>query len=178
MGSDVTQEEILFFRPLAQKYIYFYGVDAAREILQQSKETVFTKTRYFKSPIVGQQARSRFAPEAMMGREELTEFDGAVDSVLTTLAGGGNNLLGRTHHLAPTRQRGTFLVINTESGFMEVDPSTGQPVYVNANAILKARGMRLRQGARAAETEFRRIQEMDLTSDEFAEEFAKRRFRQ
>lgn len=178
MGSDISQEEILFFRPLAQKYIYFYGVDAAREILQQSKDTVFTRTKYFQSPIVGQQARSRFAPEAIMGREELNEFDGAVDAVLRTLTGGANNFLGRTHHLAPTRQRGTFLVINTESGLLEVDRSTGQPVYVNANAILKARGMRLRQGARAAETEFMRIQNMDLTSDEFAEEMARRRFRQ
>lgn len=176
MGSNISQEEVLFFRPLAQKYIYFYGVDAAREILQQSKDTVFTRTKYFKSPIMGEQARSRFAPEAIMGREELNEFDSAVDTVLRTLTGGANNLLGRTHHLAPTRQRGTFLVIDTNTGLLQVDKSTGQPVYVNANAILKARGMRLRQGARAAEEQLMRIQKMDVTSEEFGEEAARRRF--
>ena len=40
-----------------------------------------------------------------MGKDELVEFDRAVNSILTTLAGGGKNMLGQTHYLAPTRQR-------------------------------------------------------------------------
>lgn len=172
MGKSISAEEANFFRPLAEKYIYFYGADAAREILEQSKNTVFTATKYFRPVEMGVQPKTRFAPEAIMGREELNEFDSAVDSVLRTLTGGANNFLGQTHYLAPTRQRGVYLIVDKESGLMAID-SLGQPVYVNANAILKARGMRLRQGARAMELEQERIREFRLTDEEIARQAGK-----
>lgn len=172
MGKSISAEEANFFRPLAEKYIYFYGADAAREILEQSKNTVFTATKYFRPVEMGVQPKTRFAPEAIMGREELNEFDSAVDSVLRTLTGGANNFLGQTHYLAPTRQRGTYLIVDKESGLMAID-SLGQPVYINANAILKARGMRLRQGARAMELEQERIREFRLTDEEIARQARK-----
>jgi hypothetical protein len=153
LGKDITADERQFFRPLTEKYIAFYGIDGARQILQESKDTIFTTTNYFRPVEIGKPMKTRFAPEAIMGKDELVEFDRAVDSVLTTLSGGGKNMLGQTHYLAPTRQRGTYLIIHKESGLMAID-DRGQPLYVNANAILKARGMRLRQRAALEQQKF------------------------
>ena len=172
MGKSISAEEANFFRPLAEKYVYFYGADAAREILEQSKNTVFTKTRYFRPVEIGVQPKTRFAPEAIMGREELDEFDIAVYDVLSTLRGGAANMLGQTHYLAPTRQRGTYLIVDKESGLMAIDGS-GQPIYVNANAILKARNMRLREGARKLESTEERFREFNVTDDEIARQAGK-----
>ena len=160
LGKDITADERQFFRPLTEKYIAFYGIDGARQILKESKDTIFTTTNYFRPVEIGKPMKTRFAPEAIMGKDELVEFDRAVDSILTTLAGGGKNMLGQTHYLAPTRQRGTYLIIHKESGLMAIDDS-GQPLYVNANAILKARGMRLRQRAALEQQKFRDLLNAD-----------------
>ena len=168
LGKDITADERQFFRPLTEKYIAFYGIDGARQILKESKDTIFTTTDYFRPIEIGKPMKTRFAPEAIMGKDELVEFDMAVSSILTTLPNGGKNLLRQTHYLAPTRQRGTYLIIHKDSGLMAID-DRGQPVYVNANAILKARGMRLRQRAALEQQKFRDLLNADTTQKRIQE---------